>query len=98
TWSEPLDAAWRTAVLGGVRADARWCFCINGTAMRIVDAQRAWSRAYVEFDLALITREVETRTLLWSVARAESLSLCPPVLDRAVELSADHGAIICRAL
>ena len=98
SWSEPLESAWRVAVLGGVRADARWCFCINGTALRIVDAQRTWSRAYVEFDLALVTREAEARTLLWSVARAESLSLSPPVLDRAVELSADHGALICRAL
>ena len=97
-WHESLDGAWRAAVLAGVRADARWCFCVNGIALRIVDAQRTWSRAYVEFDLALIAREVEARTLLWSVARAEALSLSPPVLDRAVTLSADHGALVCRAL
>ena len=97
-WNESLDGAWRTTVLAGVRADARWSFCVNGTALRIVDAQRTWSRAYVEFDLALIAREPEARTLLWSVARAESLSLSPPVLDRAVALSADHGAVVCRAL
>ncbi len=98
SWNEPLESAWRDAVLGGVRADARWCFCVNGTALRIVDAQRTWSRAYLELDLALVTRDAEARTLLWSVARAESLSLSPPVLDRAVELSADHGALVCRAL
>jgi hypothetical protein len=98
SWSESLDSAWRFAVLGGVRADARWCFCVNGTALRIVDAQRTWSRAHVEFDLALVARETEARTLLWSVARAEALSLSPPVLDRAVALSADHGALVCRAL
>ena len=97
-WNESLDSAWRALVIAGVRTDARWCFCVNGTALRIVDAQRTWSRAYVEFDLALIAREPEARTLLWSVARAESLSLSPPVLDRAVALSADHGAVVCRAL
>lgn len=97
-WNESLDGVWRSVVLAGVRTDARWCFCVNGTALRIVDAQRTWSRAYVEFDLALIAREPEARTLLWSVARAESLSLSPPVLDRAVALSADHGVLVCRAL
>ena len=97
-WSEPLERAWRAAVLRGVGVDARWCFCFNGTALRIVDAQHTWSRAYLEFDLALIAREDEARTLLWTIARAEALSLRPPLLDRVVVLSAAHGALVCGAL
>jgi hypothetical protein len=97
-WGEPLDSAWRVAVTGGIAADARWCFCCNGSALRIVDAQRAWARSYLEFDLALAAQEPAARTLLWSVVRAEAFAFSPPVLDRAVELSAQHGVMTCRAL
>jgi hypothetical protein len=96
-WSHPLDHAWRDAVLDGIRADARWCFCCNGTALRIVDAQRTWSRHYVEFDLELLADD-ELRNVLWSLAHAEAMSARPPVLDRAVELSARHGVAVCRSL
>lgn len=98
SWDESLDRAWRAAVLDGIRADARWCFCCNGTALRIVDAQRTWARRYVEFDLALLAHESAALALLWSVARAESLAAHPPLLERAVEMSARHGVTVCRAL
>ena len=97
-WNDPLDRAWRDAVLDGARADARWCFCINGQALRVVDAQHTWSRAYLEFDLALIAGTPRARMLWWSVLRAEALAASPPVLDRAVALSAQHGVATCRAL
>lgn len=97
-WSEPLDRAWRGVVLDGVRIDSRWCFCCNGTALRVVDAQRTWARHYLEFDLALLAREDAVRTLFWSIARADTLAARPPLLDRAVELSARHGVAVCKAL
>src|SRR5688572_15877326 len=52
-WNESLEPAWRGAVLEGVRTDARWCFCSNGTALRVVDGHHTWSRQYVEFELAV---------------------------------------------
>ena len=97
-WDESLDAVWRASVLDGIRSDARWCFCSNGTHLRIVDAHRTWSRLYLEFDLALLSRERETLALLWCLARAESLASTPPLLDRAVDLSARHGTAVCRSL
>jgi hypothetical protein len=97
-WNEPLDGAWREVVLDGIRVDARWCMCCNGSALRIVDAHRTWSRHYLEFDLALVSQDEEARTLLWSVARAESMAARPPLLDRAVALSARHGVTVCKAL
>lgn len=97
-WSEPLDRVWRTAVLDGVRLDARWCFCCNGTTLRIIDAQRTWARRYLEFELCLLRREEDTLALLWSLARAETLIARPSLLERAVDLSARHGVIVCRAL
>jgi len=97
-WQEPLDRGWRALVLEGVRTDARWCGCCNGAALRIVDAHRTWSRHYLEFDLALLSREAPARMVFWSLIRAEALAARPPLLDRATVLSARHGAAVCRAL
>jgi hypothetical protein len=96
-WNASLDQAWRDVVLDGIRADARWCFCCNGAALRIVDAQRTWSRRHLEFDLALVTDD-GLQTVLWSLARAEAMAARPPLLDRAAESSARHGVAVCRAL
>ncbi len=97
-WGTPLETAWRNAVHTGVRGDARWCFCSNGITLRIVDAQRTWARRYLEFDLPLLRHDEETASLLWAIARAEAMAGAPPLLDRAVELSAQHGLSVCRAL
>ena len=97
-WNGSLDGAWRDVVLDGIRADARWCLCCNGAVLRIVDAHHTWNRHYLEFDLRLLSHADQARTLLWSVARAESMAGRPPLLDRAVELSARHGIAVCKAL
>jgi hypothetical protein len=96
-WGDSLDRVWRSVVLDGIRADARWCFCCNGTALRVVDAHRTWSRRHVEFDLNLVADD-GLRTLVWALARAEAMAERPPLLDRAAELSARHGMAVCRAL
>jgi hypothetical protein len=98
SWSEPLDAAWRGAVVASVAHDARWCLSCNGTALRIVDAQRTWSRRYLEFDLRLLPRDEGAAALLWALVRADALDGPRPLLDRAVDLSARHGVVVCRAL
>jgi hypothetical protein len=97
-WNEPLDQGWREAVLDGVRWDARWSSCCNGTAWRLVDGHRTWSRRYLEFDLALLSREPTTRMLFWTVMRAEAMAARPPVLDIVSALSDRHGATVCKAL
>ena len=97
-WNEPLDKGWRTLVLEGVQADARWCFCCNGAALRVVDAHHTWSRHYLEFDLGLLSLEAAARTVFWSAIRAEVMAARPPLLDRATVMSARHGAAVCKAL
>jgi hypothetical protein len=97
-WGEPLARAWRVAILGAVGADARWCLCCNGQALRLVDARRTWSRDYLEFDLLLLDREAEAQSVLWSVAHADALSGQPARLDTVVTLSRHHGVQVCRAL
>ena len=97
-WNEPLSRAWRAAVLHAISANSGWCFCCNGTSLRIVDGRRTWSREYLEFDLSVLGDEVEAQTLLWSLARVEAMADDPPVLDRAAQASAQHGVEVCRAL
>ena len=78
---------WRASIVDAIGADARWCLCCNGQALRLVDAQRTWSRDYLEFDLALLGREPEAQSVLWTVARAGAFFGKPPLLDTAVTLS-----------
>ncbi len=80
------------------RSDARWCFCSNGRALRIVDAQHTWSRDYLEFDLALLPVEPLAQRVLWVLAGAEACAATPPVLDTAAAASARQGVAVCRAL
>jgi hypothetical protein len=56
-WNEPLDHTWREAVRDAIVADAKWCICCNGPWLRLVDAQRTWARAHIEFDLMLVPRD-----------------------------------------
>jgi hypothetical protein len=97
-WNEPLDDLWRDIVREGIRADARWGICCNGSALRIVDAHRTWARAYVEFDLTLVANEPVAVSVLWSVLRAEAMASHPSFLERAAEGSARHGVGVCKAL
>lgn len=96
-WQAPLGPAWRAAIRRAIAADARWAFCTNGTALRVVDARRTWSRDFLEFDLTTVHRDVES-TLLWTLARGPSITAHPSLLDGLVELSASHGIRICRTL
>jgi hypothetical protein len=97
-WGEPLERVWRAAVLDGVQADARWCFCCNGLTMRVIDAHQTWTRHFLEFDLALLAHEDGCRTLFWSMLRADAMAAREPLLDQAAELSARHGLSVCDAL
>ena len=97
-WGERLDRVWRSTVVEAIGADARWCVCSNGRALRLVDARRTWSRDYLEFDIAILGREIEAQSVLWNLARADAMAGEPPLLDRAADLSSRHGVEVCRAL
>ena len=97
-WQQPLSRGWRTAVLRAIANDLRWSLVSNGTALRVVDSRRTWSRDFLEFDLRYVAREPECQALLWTLLRGTALTADPPLLDHAVMLSSQHGAEVCRAL
>jgi hypothetical protein len=97
-WQASLDGAWRHAVHAAIASDARWCLCSNGSALRVVDTHRIWARQYVEFDLDAVAHVPDTLRVFWTLLRADALRGSTPFLDRAVDLSSQHGADVCRAL
>ena len=97
-WSEPLDAAWRAAVTGGIASDARWCVCTNGRTLRLIDAHRTWARRHLDVDLPTAAQGPDTLRVLWTLLGAGAFAGPDPLLDRVVERSARHGVELCRAL
>ena len=97
-WSEPLDNVWRDIVRDGIRADARWGICCNGLALRIVDAHRTWTRAFLEFDLMLLDDEEASRAVLWNTLHRDAMERQPSFLEVAASSSARHGVQVCNAL
>jgi hypothetical protein len=97
-YGDSLDRAWRSVVHSAIANDAWWCLCCNGQHVRVVDARRTWSRAYLEFDLAATLEDDDGQALVWSLLRGEALIRRTPVLEEAVRQSADHGVNVCRAL
>ncbi len=97
-WTESLDTAWRSTIESGIAADARWCLCSNGRALRLVDAHHTWARLYQEFDLGSVVHVPEAVTLLWALLGAGPVGGVQPRIDQVVALSARHGVDVCRGL
>ena len=91
SWTTDLASAWRDAVHHGIGAGLQWCVCINGRAIRIVDARRTYSRRYMEFELPAALVDPAGFAALWGLVRADAFAARGgPVLSRAVALSEEH--------
>jgi hypothetical protein len=97
-WEVDLSRAWRDAVLAGIAADARWCICSNGRALRICDSHRTWSRDYLEFDFDVLPHAAELQAIFWALLNTTAIAATPCLLDQVVESSARHGVDTCRGL
>jgi hypothetical protein len=97
SWGDQLDHFWRTAVTEALRRSAAWCLLFNGSALRIVNARRLYSRRYAEFDLDLALEDPRAFAALWSLARAE-ITCDPMALDALVDDSDRHSAAVSRSL
>ena len=88
--AEPARA-WRDAVRLGIGSSVRWCLCINGRVVRVMDARRTYSRRFVEFDLSATIADEVGFAVFWGLLNAAALSRSPdPVLDEAVRMSEAH--------
>jgi N-6 DNA Methylase/Eco57I restriction-modification methylase len=92
-WSEPLELLWRAGVTHAVRRSSRWCAFFNGNSFRLMDAARAHSRRYAEFDLDTVADDERAFAAFSFV-----LARFPSALDTLVCESDRHGAGVCLSL
>ncbi len=101
TWSVPLDRVWRQAVRSGIGLSAPWALCTNGREWRLVDTERTYSRAYLQFDLRQTFECPATFRVVWSVVREEAFRAAggdPPLITQVIRSSARHGLAVGRSL
>jgi hypothetical protein len=99
SWADRLDAHWRLAVTAAAARSARWALIFNGTQLRIVDAERLFTRHHIEFNLDLVLDDERTAAAFRMVA----LALTNPAADREslaefVAASDRHGIGVCKSL
>jgi hypothetical protein len=98
-WDGDRDLAWRDVVRTGRTARVPWGLVCTGSACRIVDASRAWSRRALDFELA--PSLADRRSAVTFRALAKSAALSPagsPSLARIVERADAHGVRVCATL
>ncbi len=91
-WGQAQTGVWRHALRRGLAHGARWAICVSGTAVRIVDVERAYARRYAEFDLALALDDEEALPVFWGLLHATAVAPQPDgaLLDRVVQLCERH--------
>ena len=96
-----LDNLWRDVARRGIALDARWVLCTNARDLRLVDTQRTYSRAYLQFDLGRAAHHLPTFTVLWALLREEAFRCDPrqaPLIHEIIRASARHGHAVGRSL
>ena len=98
-WGREPASAWRDAVRHGIARSVRWCFCLNGPALRVLDARRTYSRRFAEFDLEAALGDPVGFGVFWGLLRAAAFHPGRgPLLDGAVALSEQHRAEVRASL
>ena len=85
----------------GIDLDAAWVLCTNGRELRLVDTQRTYSRAYLQFDLQQAAEHPPTFDVFWGLLREEAFRCGPgepPLVLEIIRSSARHGQAVSRSL
>jgi Eco57I restriction-modification methylase len=98
-WGRDPAAAWREGVRCGIGSGLRWCLCITGPTVRIIDARRTYSRRFAQFDLDIAIDDPVCFAVFWRLLNADAFAgSAVPALDRAVTLSEQHRAAVRASL
>jgi hypothetical protein len=102
SWGDPLDPLWRASIEHAARTGAGWSLLFNGTAVRLVDAGRLYSRRHVEFDIDLALDNADTFSalsmLLTAAAFERELSDGRSPIRLLIDASARHSTGVCQSL
>lgn len=98
-WGEEPGAGWREGVRLGIAQGLHWCLCLNGRAVRVLDAQRTYARRFVEFDLAATLESDAAFHTFWRLLHAGAFTTGGrPALDAAVAESEAHRIAVRASL
>ena len=98
-WGRDPAGTWREGVRLGIGSNLRWCFCMNGTVVRVMDARRTYSRRFVEFNLADTIGDSSSFSTFWRLMSAGAFPCGrASLLERAVEISEEHRANVRASL
>ena len=100
-WAASLDVLWRDTVRRGITLETEWSLCTNGHQIRLVDTNRTYSRAYLQFDLEAAIVNPSTLEVLWGVLREEALrreGQQPALVTQIAQSAARHGLAVNRSL
>ena len=101
TSNRSLDNLWREVSRQGIDLGASWVLCTNGRELRLVDTQRTYSRAYLQFDLRQAAEHAATFEAFWGLLREEAFRCGPgeaPLVVEVIQSSARHGQAVSRSL
>jgi hypothetical protein len=93
-WGQPDGATWRHAVHRALAVGLRWCLCVTGPSLRVLDADRPHGRRAAAFDLAVALEDEDAFALFSGLLHARAFT---PVegsvlFDRVVALCEQHRA------
>ena len=97
-WGRDPGSAWNEAVRLGIAHDLRWCVCITGTALRIIDATHTYTRRFAEFDLVTTAHDVTSASVLVALLQSDAFDQTETAMDRAVAISDRHRTAVRTAL
>ena len=97
-WGRDPSTAWRESVRLGIGNTVRWCLCVTGNVLRVVDATRTYSRRYAQFDLDAAMSDPAAFAVLWGLLHAESFVSSQSTLERAVIASEQFRAEVRASL
>jgi hypothetical protein len=97
-WGRDPSSTWRETVRLGIGNTVRWCFCVTGPALRVVDANRTYSRRYAQFDLESTIQDPAAFATFRRLIHADAFATSPTALDLAVAASEQFRAEVRMSL
>jgi Eco57I restriction-modification methylase len=95
-WGHPPRSLWRHSVHRALAHSVRWAMCINGSSVCLFDAERAYSRRFLQFDLAAALDSDRGVTVLCGLLGAQGLVPASngATLERVMTRSERHRAMV----
>ena len=99
-WGQPPRHLWRHSVHRALAHSVRWALCINGSSVCLFDAERAYSRRFLHFDLQAAFDSERGLTVFCGLLGAQGLAPASngAALERVMTRSECHRAIVRRSL